>query len=105
MRINFECSGGYVGLNLKYQVDTNELPPKLADELLKLVESSNVFNLQPSEVAPKEAGPPDVFSYRLTLYSGDKKISLSLNDITAPDSLRPLLSFLQELALRHQKHK
>ncbi len=103
MRINFECSGGYANLQLKYHVNTDELSQELAEELLGLVERSGVFDLQPYEVAPKSAGPPDVFFYRLTLYEGDKKKSLSLNDVTAPASLRPLLSFLQELALKQRR--
>ncbi len=105
MRIDFECSGGYAGLQLEYHVDTDELPQELAEKLLSLVERAAVFDLQPEKVAPEIPDIPDVLSYRLTLHEGDRMISLSLNDITAPDSLRPLLSFLHELALKQCRKK
>jgi hypothetical protein len=98
MHIDFESSGGYANINLAYHGNTEELPPEVANKLIELVESSKVFELQESQVAPSSSGPPDVLYYKLTIYEGNKRISLSFNDITAPDSLSPLLTFLQELA-------
>ena len=98
MHIEFETSGGYSNINLAYRGDTDKLPPEVASELLKLIESSRVFELQQSEVASTNSGPPDVFFYKLTLHEGSKKKSLSFNDVTVPDQLKPLLAFLQELA-------
>lgn len=104
MHIKFERSGGFAGLLLTYQADTDELPQEVAEELLRLVESSGVFELQPDEVAPAASGPPDVFFYQLSLSEGSRKKSLSFNDVTAPATLRPLLGYLQKLAL-DQKRK
>jgi len=58
MRIDFECSGGYANIRLAYHVDTDELPQEVANEILELVESSGIFDLQQSEVAPTSEGPP-----------------------------------------------
>ncbi len=99
MHIEFERSGGFAGFLLKYQADTDELPKEVAEEILRLVESSGVFDLQPDEVAPESSGPPDVFFYQLLLSEGSRKKSLSFNDITTPATLRPLLGYLQKLAL------
>lgn len=99
MRINFECSGGFANLKLTYNVDTNTLPHELAKELLELIEDSGFFKLQQNEVTPKSPGPPDVFSYRLSLHESGKKKSLFFNDVTVPASLRPLLGHLQKLAV------
>ena len=104
MRIDFECSGGYANLQLTYHGNTDEFPQELAKEFLALVKKSGFFNLQQSDVAPTSTGPPDVFFYRLTLYEGCRKKSLSFNDVTAPSSLHPLLAFLRKLAL-DQKRK
>jgi hypothetical protein len=104
MRIDFECSGGFANLRLTYHVDTDELPQEFAEEILRLVESSGFFDIQPSEVAPTSAGPPDVFFYRLSLSQGSRKQSLSCNDVTAPAALHPLLALLRKLAL-NQKRK
>lgn len=98
MHIEFESSGGYANIRLFYRANTDELPPETADKLLRLIERSRVFELQQSELAPTNAGPPDALHYKLTLYEGSKKKSLTFNDITAPEELRPLLDFLQELA-------
>jgi len=98
MRIGFECSGGYANIRLAYHVDTDELPQEVANEILELVESSGIFDLQQSEVAPTSEGPPDVFFYRISLYEGTKRNSLYFNDVTAPATLQPLLALLQELA-------
>lgn len=103
MQIDFESSGGYANLRLTYRGNTDELPQELAEELLRLVENSSVFQLQQSEVAPKSAGPPDVFFYRLSLHEGSRQISLSFNDFTAPVSLRPLLARLRQLAIEQRQ--
>ncbi len=98
MHIEFEMSGGYANINLAYHGDTDKLPPEVASKLLRLIESSRVFELQQSEIAPLSAGPPDVFLYKLTLFEGGQRKSLSFNDATVPDQLKPLLELLQELA-------
>ena len=103
MHIDFESSGGYANVRLAYRANTDELPPEVASNLLRLVESSRVFELQQSDVAPSKSGPPDVLYYKLTLHEGDKEKSLSFNDITAPKELRPLLTLLQDLAWEEAK--
>lgn len=55
MRIDFESSGGFANLKLAYHADTDTLPPERAEELLKRVKSSGVFNIQQSDVSA-EAG-------------------------------------------------
>ena len=105
MQIDFASSGGFANLQLNYQADTNTLPEEQAQELAELVESSGVFDLQQEDVNLNAAvGRTDVISYRLSLNDGDRQITLWLNDLTAPASLRPLLSYLRKLAL-HQKGK
>ena len=98
MRIDFKCSGGYANIRLTYHANTDELPQEVANEILGLVESSRIFDLQQSEVEPTSKGPPDVFFYRLSLYEGTMRKSLYFNDVTAPATLHPLLALLQELA-------
>lgn len=103
MRIDFEFEGGYAGLQPQsYHADTDDLQKELAEELLKLVESSGVFDLQ-QEVAPASDRVPDVFSYRLSLSEGTRKKSLSFNDVSAPATLHPLLALLRKLALAQKR--
>ena len=103
MHIEYESSGGYANITLVYHANTDELPPEVASNLLRLIESSRVFELQQSDIASSKLGPPDVLSYKLTLHEEDKEKSLSFNDITAPKELRPLLTLLQDLAWEKAK--
>ncbi len=104
MQIDFSSSGGFAGLQLTYQADTNMLPEEQAQELARLVESSGVFDLEQDDVNSSAAiGRADVISYRLTLSDGPRKTTLWMNDVTAPASLRPLLGLLRKLALKEKK--
>jgi hypothetical protein len=106
MRIDFERSGGFANLQLTCHLNTDSMPKDQAEELLKLVKNSGVFDLQQSDVIPPaHGGPPDAFFYRLSLSEGGRQKTLSFNDATAPPSLRPLLVFLQRLALEKRKGK
>jgi hypothetical protein len=104
MRIDFERSGGFANLMLTCHLNTDGMPKDQAEELMKLVDSSGVFDLQQSDVTPAAGGgPPDVFLYRLSLSDGSRQKTLSFNDVIAPVSLRPLLVLLQKLALDEKR--
>lgn len=103
MRIDFECSGGFANLHLTYHADTDELPPELTNEIMELVESSGFFDIKPVELAPSSSGPPDVFFYQLSITKGNKKQSLSCNDVTAPAGLHPLLALFRKLAIDRKR--
>lgn len=102
MLIDFESSGGYANLQLSYHANTDLLPPEVAAEISRLVESSGVFDLTPADTASSPAGPPDVFSYELSLRDGSQQTTLSVTDVTAPPSLHPLLALLQKLAVEQK---
>lgn len=100
MHIDFKCSGGFANLRLRYHADTDNLPKELSEELIMLVESSGIFNIQQNEIAQTGTGPPDVFFYHLSISDGSRRLSLTFNDVTAPESIHPLLSRLRKLALQ-----
>jgi hypothetical protein len=99
MLIDFESSGGYANLQLSYHANTDTLPPDVAAEITRMVESSGVFDIQQEAVAPSPAGPPDVMTYHLSLRDGSRLTILTFNDVTVPTSLHPLLSLLRKLAV------
>lgn len=103
MHINFECTGGFANLQLRYRTETDALPQKIAADLLTLIKDSGVLSLQQKESA-QDPGLPDVFHYKLTLDDGLKSKSIELNDISAPPSLHPLLARLRELALEQKRN-
>lgn len=103
MQIDFASSGGVNNVELVYQAETNTLPEREAKEIDRLVESSGVFELQQSDINPSvTVGRADVITYRLSLSDGDRQTTLWMNDVTAPIAVRPLLAFLQNLALERQ---
>ena len=99
MRINFQCSGGFANLQLAYHADTDGLPTDVAHEILNLVESAGVFDIRQADIGQTPYGAADLIYYKLLLSDGERKESLECNDATAPDTLRPLLTHLRNLAL------
>jgi len=98
LRVDFECSGGFVNLQLRYRADTSELPPPTASQLTELVNASGLLWLSQSDI-PERPTPPDVISYRIDIERNGKRKSFVMNDVTAPAAAGPLLGFLRKLAL------
>jgi hypothetical protein len=102
MQIDFATSGG-ANQELEYRADTETLPEQEAKEILRLVESSGAFEREQNKVNSEgSVGRTDVISYRLSLADGNRQTTLWLNDVDAPASIRPLLSFLRERALEQK---
>ena len=107
MKIEFEFSGGYGGMfaakPLRYRLDTDEMPQAVRDELLALVRTSGILELE-GKVKKATSGPQrDVFTYQLSILEAGKTRSFTFDDVTAPPSVRPLLQFLQKHALEQRK--
>lgn len=98
MRVEYECAGGQADLHLTCRADTDTLPPERGAELRRLVEASGVLGMHSGDLGPAGGGPPEGLVYRLAVHGDGGQVVLSFNDVTAPPGLRPLLTFLQELA-------
>jgi len=102
MRIDFESEGGYANIGLKYHVDSAKLPSDVAEKLHDLVKG--VLAMEQKEGCEASArSSPVAIQYRLTITDGDLKISLSVDDVSAPPELRPLLSYLRTLAFEERR--
>jgi hypothetical protein len=102
MRIEYECSGGYGGLRLTYQGETDTLPAADAKVLLGLIEAANIFDLTQKQLSKKSRSIPDDFACRLTLSIPGKQKTLSFNELGAPENLRRLSVHLRKLAIKKQ---
>ena len=102
MRIEFERSGGFMGVRNVIQVDTTSLEPQEANELLALVESAGFFDL-PEHLASSTPAA-DTFQYRLTIERSEIRHTVMLTDSATPDSLQPLLQRLNLLARNRRLH-
>jgi hypothetical protein len=102
MHIEYQCSGGYGGLRLSYQGETDALPAAEAKVLLGLIEAANIFDLTQKHLSKKSRSIPDDFACRLTLSKTGKNKTLSFNELGAPENLRRLSVHLRKLAIKKQ---
>lgn len=107
MRIRFEFQGGYGGLfaakPLAYDVDTDQLPDAVRTELMGLIRSAGIMEAEEPDLVAKAGRGRDVFNYRLQIQDQGLRRSMAFDDASAPPKVRPLLQFLQELALERRK--
>jgi hypothetical protein len=96
MRIRFERSGGFTNIPVKGSFDLDDLPAEQAGALQDLVEKANFFAL-PEQIS---AGRPipDQFTYQITVETGARRHTVVTGDRSAPETLRPLIQKLTELA-------
>jgi hypothetical protein len=96
MRIQFERAGGFAGIRLKTDVNTEQLPPEEAKSLEELVEKAQ---LNEARQAPRRGGAMrDTFEYWFTIEDKGKQYSVRLTDETLPPSAKPLIVQLLALA-------
>jgi hypothetical protein len=101
MRIEFERSGGFMGLTQAVVVDTTALEKREADELTAMVRTAGFFEL-PEQLVSDSAGA-DRFQYRLTIEELEQKHTVVLNEVDAPEELQPLLQRLNLLVRTRRK--
>ena len=68
MKIYFERSGGFLGRSVSTFVDTNQIPPEQALNLLVKVEDAEFFDLPEMPGAGLEStAVPDALAYKVTV--------------------------------------
>ena len=110
MRIRFEFQGGYGGLfaakPLAYDVDIDRLPDEVRTKLKELIQNAGVLEAEEGAAhAPKAGRGRDVYNYRLQIQDGGLRRSMAFDDANAPPKVRPLLQFLQKLAMERRKSR
>lgn len=99
MKIYFERSGGFMGLSVSTFVDTNQIPPEEALNLLVKVEDAEFFDLpEMPSVGLESAVIPDALSYKVTVEVAGIKHTVETSENNAPPQLQPLLQELSQLA-------
>ncbi len=104
MLIFFHFNGGYMNLDIDYEVNTKSLQAEEAQKLEAQVEQSGIWALKQTDIQKSpDYGPVDIFHYNLKIVSEDKRTQLDFNDITIPNSLQSLISLLRDLALQSRE--
>ncbi len=95
MKIQFERSGGFMGLYLKTVVDTADLTTEEAQEWEQALDAVNFFELPSILETEREA---DRFIYKITVVTIEQEHTALCTDADAPEELRPLLRRLTLMA-------
>jgi hypothetical protein len=98
MKIEFSRSGGFAGPAMRQdlEIDTNDLPPHEAKELLDLIDKADIKNASDSPKAPR----PDALHYRIKMREGETSHTAIASDTDMPEALNPLIDWLTERASR-----
>jgi hypothetical protein len=102
MRIYYEQSGGFAGIDISTVVNTDSLPADEVNKIQDLVNKADFFSLDSVSSQP-EIGA-DYFHYRITFEmednkNGQKKThTLEIYD-PVPAQLKPLIKYLRSKAM------
>jgi hypothetical protein len=100
MKIYFEQSGGFTGIDNSILIDSNSLHPEEAVELQRLVDIANFFDL-PSELSSVPLRGADYLEYKITIETSDnKKHTIKVTDLTMPLNIGPLIRYLRRKAVK-----
>ena len=98
MRISFERSGGFAGISMTTSVDTATLRATEANQLRRLVEAADFFDLPPKITSPTPQY--DSFEYNLTVEANGKQHTVMVSESAVPENLKPLIAWLTDAAHR-----
>jgi hypothetical protein len=101
IRIVFSRTGGFAGLRVSSVFEPGTLPSSEEDEIRRMVDQSGFFEL-PTEIAARSPGA-DRFVYQVTIEEAGKSHSVQVAEAAAPESLKPLLRRLTDLAGRQPR--
>ncbi len=89
--VTYHQSGGFAGLFRGCELDSASLPAEEAAQLETLVKQSNLS----SQRGGRSTQARDTFSHQITVKSEDGLYEITFDDLNAPESVYPLLEFLQ----------
>ena len=96
MKIQYERSGGFAGMSVKVNIDTNSLPAETTQSFYQALATARFFEL-PEKLAT--TGPStDQFTHRLTIDDENRHHVVEMSDSAVPDSLQPILRKLLLMA-------
>lgn len=96
MFIRFVRSGGFTGMRMTYETDTNTLPPDESRKVRAFIDTSDFFNL-PKIIPPAGKGA-DQYTYVLTIEGEQKTHTIQVSETAVPPELRPLIRYFMDQA-------
>lgn len=92
MKIVFRQSGGYIGISRSCTINSRDLPGKLSGKIEELIARKDI-SVKIPEAAPAAR---DMTNYEMTVFLKKKTFNLQFNDLTLPDELAELITWLQK---------
>ena len=91
-RLRLRRTGGYAGVATEAELDTAELEPDEARELLGALDRADL----PALAGRQQAQPPmpDAFRYELEVRRGDQSHTIAFGDLDRPQELAPVIDAL-----------
>jgi hypothetical protein len=93
--INFKKTGGSMGRETTMNFDLSTMPASVERRLQSLLTASNFFEVP---VVDDLMAGPDEYQYDITVVAGNSIHTVHVSDSTMPQSLRPLVEELTDLA-------
>jgi emfourin len=93
--INFKRTGGSMGKELTMDFDLNNMPASEAQRLHNMLNESKFFEVP---VVNDLRASPDEYEYVITVVAGNSIHTVHVSDTPMPQSLRPLVEDLTEIA-------
>lgn len=94
MKIRFRSTGGFAGLNLGCDLDTEALPEPEATLLTRLVHNAK---LKKTSTKKSDRGR-DLVNYEITIKEPQGATTATFDDLSVPPEAEALLDFLRERA-------
>ena len=90
----YKQTGGFIGVNRKYEKDLAEISSSDRQKLEKLIADSGLL----SDKSEKKltAGSADMYQYDFQIKEGGKEHHVTFDDGTLPKSYKPLVQFLRD---------
>jgi len=94
-KIWFERTGGFTGIPVKVELDSDTLSIEEKTKIQQLIDESDFFHIQVIDTLLRNL--PDQFYYQLTIDDNNTKKRITYSESTIPDSFRPLTTYLMQL--------
>lgn len=98
MKVRYRQSGGYAGLVMGCELDTDKLPASEAPELARLVRQAALDKVG----VKKSSRGRDLTNHEIIVENNGRTTKASFDDMTIPADVQPLLDFLKSRATARQ---
>jgi hypothetical protein len=94
MKVRYRQTGGFGGLVLGCELDTEKLPRREAQELERLVKQAALDKVG----VKKSSRGRDLANYEISVEDNRRIAKAAFDDMTVPGNIQPLLDFLRSRA-------